>query len=258
MTVSYLKKQLQDQLPVLGVWSVVPSPAVCEILAHSGLDFVILDMEHGPYTVETIAQCMSAISAHHISPLVRLSGRNLEAAQVVLDSGAHGLVLPQIQNAAEALWVTQACQYPPNGIRGFNPFTKAGRFGHPTDRFPSLQTNDFSVSCVIVETREAYADLDAILAIPELDVVYLGVYDMSVALGVAGQVNSPAIQDFLQKSIQKIRAAKKHAGVLVKSPEEMQRYLNMGANFLVYCVDSWVIFQAFSSAMQSFKELIKH
>jgi 4-hydroxy-2-oxoheptanedioate aldolase len=133
--------------------------------------------------------------------------------------------------------------YPPQGSRGFHPFTRATGQGKKT-----ISNGDALIRTVIVETLKSYHDLDEILKIPELDVVYLGGYDMSVVLGVPGKLDDPKMVEFFRTSIPKIRNAGKAAGVYFRNSEDLARYQEMGANFFVYGVDSAIYIDAMGAA----------
>ena len=250
--VNFVSKKLAAGQPVLGIWSIINSPMVSEIAAAAGLDFQILDMEHGVFDAGSLDHSIRACESAGCSPLVRVAGLHPSAIQTCLDLGAHGIIVPQVKDHQAAGEVVQAMRYSPGGIRGFNPFTRAGGYaGVLSDATPKLK-DGFGLASIIIENRSAYEDLDKILAIPGLDMVYLGVYDMSVALGCAGHTKHPSVSRFVESSIPRIRKAGKAAGMMVTDPREMPRYLDMGANFMVYGVDSFIIREAMSAAVSGF------
>jgi len=257
MKANNLKAKLKMGAPVLGTWSIINSAMVSEILASSGLDFQILDMEHGVFDTGTVAASIRASESRGCSPLVRMPGLSAATVQKCLDMGAHGIIFPQIKSRGEAEEAVRSTLYGPEGERGFNPFTRAGNYsGRITEATPKLK-NGFALTSVIIENQSAYKELEAILEIPALDMIYLGVYDMSVALGCPGEMSNPLITSFLAEALPRIRRAGKAAGVMVKNKAEMSRYIDMGANFLVYGVDSFVIRQSFENAVADLKDLAK-
>lgn len=255
MTACPLKAKLASGQPVLGVWNVIAAPTVTEIFAMAGFDFGILDMEHGPFDLQALEAGVRACEAGGGAPLVRVPGVFPHLVQSALDVGAHGVVFPQIRSAADGRAAAAAARLPPHGTRGYNPFTRAGAYGGRPSGPDSRFAPDFPLTCLIVENLEATADLDAILAIPELDVVYLGVYDMSVALGHPGDTSAPAVVRFVEETAKRALAAGKHVGVMVKTPDEMARALDLGAGFLVYGVDSLIIRQAAQTATAALDRL---
>lgn len=247
--VNAIKRKLANGHTVLGIWSIIPSPMVVEILSLSGFDFAILDMEHGIFDTASLDACIRAVEVTGKVPLVRIPGMNPSAAQWALDIGAHGIVVPQVRDAQDAAAVVGMAKYAPLGQRGYNPFTRAANYANPANNRSGKLNNEFSLTCVIVESESALADLDAICATPSVDVVYMGIYDLSVALGVSGDTRHPRVVDVVERSIARIRAAGKAAGMMVRNSSDTARALALGANFLVYGVDSFLIREAAASAV---------
>lgn len=249
-----LLKKLQAGASILGTWTIIPSPINIEIIGSSGFDFQILDLEHGVFDLQSLENCIRSCESTGCSPLVRAPGILPHIVQNALDFGAHGIIFPQIKDAVSAQEALKALSYPPEGIRGYNPFTRAGNYHLGSTKKLS---NNFPLSSVIIENLKAYHELDKILEIKNLDVVYLGAYDMSVALDCAGDIENSKIQDFLNDSISRIRKAKKHAGVMVKNKEDIEKFNKLGANVLVYGVDTQMISTAAKNAKQLFDSTLK-
>jgi 4-hydroxy-2-oxoheptanedioate aldolase len=253
-TVNPLKAKLASGQAVLGVWSIIPSPVVVEIFALGGIDFAILDMEHGIFDVSALDSCVRACEAAGAAPLVRIPGLNPSAAQWALDLGAHGIVVPQVGNATDVEKVVKMAKYAPMGHRGYNPFTRAANYANPPDNRSGKLHNDFSLTCVIIENQSAVADLARICATPGLDVIYMGIYDLSVALGCNGDTKHPHVVEVVEVAIRQIRAAGKAAGMMVRSQQDIAKALTLGANFLVFSVDTFLIREAVTRAVSSFEK----
>lgn len=248
-TENALKAKLARGEPVLGIWSIIPSPVVVEILGLSGLDFTILDMEHGMFDMATLDGCIRAAESGGTVPLVRIPGMNASAAQWALDMGAHGIVVPQIRDAQDAGSVVDMAKYAPAGSRGYNPFTRAAQYANPPDNRAGKLNNAFSLTCVIIESAGALDDIEAICATPGVDVVYVGVYDLAVALGCDGNTKHPKIVEVLESSVRRIRASGKAAGMMVRSAQDIARAGELGANFLVFGVDTALLREAAVNAV---------
>ena len=252
MTQNPLKKKLASGKPVVGAWSLMPSPMVAENLAWAGMEFVIIDMEHGTFDPAAVDECVRACEAAGASPLVRIPGLNAAAAQWALDSGAHGIVVPQISGAAEAKSAVALAKFPPEGTRGYNPFVRASRYSGQRDVAGSTLHNDFTLACVIVENKLSLDALESICALPGLDVVYIGVYDLSAALGC--DVSDPQIAAIVSRSVATITKAGKVAGMMVRSPKEMKQAIGMGAKFIVVGVDTFLLREAAVNSVRAFAE----
>lgn len=244
-----LKAKLAAGRAVLGVWHIIPSTVVVELFALGGMDFAILDMEHGIFDVSALDACVRACESGGAAPLVRIPGLNASAAQWALDVGAHGIIAPQVNTAAESDSVVRMAKYAPRGQRGYNPFTRAALYANPPDNQSGKLNNDFSLTCVIIESQSALDNLDRICATPDLDVVYIGTYDLSVVLGCQGNTKDQRVLDVVASSVKRIRAAGKAAGVMVRSQADIAAALALGANFLVYGVDTALIRESVTRAV---------
>jgi 4-hydroxy-2-oxoheptanedioate aldolase len=147
------------------------------------------------------------------------------------------------------------CKLPPDGTRGYNPFTRAGNYLNLRNLAPAGKLeNAFGLTCVIVETKNALAELQAVCETPMLDMVYIGLYDLSVCLGFNGNTRDPALEKIVWDSVATIRKAGKAASIMVRSPREMSLALERGANALVWGVDTMVIGDAVSGVVRQLRE----
>ncbi|MNO35593.1 2-keto-3-deoxy-L-rhamnonate aldolase [compost metagenome] len=250
---NHLKNKLNNNEPLIGLWSIIPSPMMAEVIGLAGLDFQIFDMEHGVYDLNALDASIRACESSGCSPIVRVPEINQSTIQSVMDLGAYGIVVPQIIDKSSVERIIRYMRYAPEGVRGYNPFTRAALYSNPsTNKFGKLN-NSFGFSSIIIENQSSYEAIDEILSVEELDMVYLGVYDMSVALGCEGDVNHPVVLDFVEKSVKKIRDAGKAAGMMVKNEADIQQAKSIGANVLVYGVDTFIINRAIKEAINQVK-----
>lgn len=257
MSENPIKIKLAAGQPVLGTWSIISSPTVVEILALAGFDFLILDMEHGIYDQTALDACIRACEAAGCSPIVRVPGVNPSAAQWALDLGAHGIIVPQVDGAVSAATAVKMTKFYPAGSRGYNPFTRAALYAAPTSNQGGKLHNDFGLTSVIVENSAALDELGAILAIKDLDVVYVGVYDLSVTLGYEGNTQHPDVRRVLEQTIARVKAAGKAAGLMVRNRQDIADAINFGAHFLVNTVDTYILHEAARNAVTSFVQGMK-
>lgn len=243
-----------EDVPRLGCWSIVRSATIVEIAAQAGLDFIILDLEHGAHDIGDLEQAIRAAEGKGMAPFVRVPDLTASTFQRVLDLGAHGVVAPQVRTVADVEHVVRCCRFPPRGTRGYNPFTRAADYAAPAVAGQGKLAADFVTIAIIVETLEAYAALDEICAVPEVAVVYLGVYDMSLALGTDGDTSHPAVSAFVADAGARIRRAGKAVGLMVRSERAIDDALSLGATFLVWSVDSSVIYDAFRAPVTMLAE----
>ncbi len=257
MHLNPLKQKLSEGKPVLGLWSIIPSPVVSEIFGLAGMDFLIFDMEHGPIDLSGLDSCVRACESTGCSPLVRVPGVNQYTIQSVMDLGIHGVIIPQVLDEITTREALRCMKYAPEGIRGYNPFTRAASYANSADNKSGKLNNEFAFKSVIIENESACELIDAILTVEDLDMVYIGVYDLSIAMGCEGNTQHPTVTSFLEKAVRKTRDSGKVAGMMVHSEQEIARAMSLGANFLVYSVDSYFIHQSAVSIINSLNNLIK-
>ena len=243
ITENSLKQKLQDGKPVLGTWNTLGSPLVTEVLAQSGLDFQIIDLEHGPFMLDQIHLQVSACeNSPGCTPLVRVPANEEWMVLQALDQGAHGVVVPHIPNSDAARKLVSSVKYHPLGGRGFTPFSKAGGFTNRDIASYVERANNATVSVVIIESKEGLDKLDEVVAVEGADIVYFGAYDLSQALGHPGEVRHPAVMAAIEQGVQTVSAAGKWAGGFVpQSHDDIKWLLDMGMCFITYQVDSNIL-----------------
>lgn len=250
-----LKRKIKQGQPVLGLWNTIPSPILVEILGFSGFDFQILDMEHGVFDIGSLDACIRACESTGCAPIVRVPGIMQSVIQNALDLGAHGIIVPQVAGYESARQAVECTKFAPEGSRGYNPFIRAAKYANPKTNTVGKLTNEFGLTSIIIENKKSYEELEKILSIDDLDLIYLGIYDMSLALGCNGDVSHPDVTRFLEDSIKQIKLSGKAIGMMVKSKHEIEYAFNLGANVVVYGVDSNLIYQMGSTIVKDFKEV---
>ena len=169
----------RDEL-TLGAWCLLPNALSAEMLAKGGFDWVLVDMQHGCMDYETALNMIRAIDLGGVTPLVRVPWNEPGIIGRMLDAGAMGVVVPMIQNAEDARRAVDACLYPPAGRRSFGPIRVGTRDG--AGYFASA--NQRVAVIPMIETADALANVEAIAAVPGVDALFVGPFDLSIALGL--------------------------------------------------------------------------
>jgi 4-hydroxy-2-oxoheptanedioate aldolase len=233
-----LRRKLEEQRTLAGIWSVIPHSQVVGTLATAGFDFVILDCEHGGYDFASLEASIAACETGGAASIVRAPGADAFFIQRALDLGADGIVVPQIANVADAERAVRMAHFAPLGTRGYNPFTRGGFYGiTPARKYVA----GYPFTGVLVESPAAEAQLAAIVALPQLDLVYLGIYDYSVALGIPGEVDDPRVQAFVARAARIARDAGKAVGTTAMNAAQVERLTGAGINVLLWGTDTWLI-----------------
>ena len=209
-----------------------------ETLAQGGLDFQILDCEHGAYDFATLLPDILACERHACAPFIRVSGTDKIEVQRCLDLGARGLVFPQLTGPAEFARAAAMMDYGPAGTRGFNPFVRAGNYGTPSAK------SSRAWFIPIVETLEAAEQIESILQLARIDLVYIGVYDLSAQLGVPGQMDAPQLNALVDRILAACIAARKPASLMALTNAAAQHLIARGVRAVVHGVESHRLKQA--------------
>jgi 4-hydroxy-2-oxoheptanedioate aldolase len=236
------KARLRDKGFALGSFVEVGAPALVEILGLAGFDFAVIDCEHAAFSGELVGQLVRAAETADLAPLVRV--RNNEPGDVLeaLDLGAAGLHVPQVATRDDALRAVRASKFPPHGSRGFNPFVRAARYGAtPVEEFRRSADED-TLLVLHIEALESVGKVEEILAVPGIDVAFLGPYDLSQTLGIPGQVTHARVREAMRTIVRVAKPLGVAVGCFANNPEQAQLWLSEGISYLTYSVDS-VIFR---------------
>lgn len=212
---------------------------VGKIMRSCGFDFLFLDMEHTPVSSEVISQICVAAQDAGIAPIVRVPGLHDRTTIVhILDGGAQGIIFPHIDNADEAREAVSLCRYPPVGRRSV-------AYGLPHANYRAMPTaklvrdmEDQSLVAVMLETAGSITEADAIAAVDGVDILHVGMQDLSMEYGVPGELGHPE----MMRAMQQVAAAcTKHGKILglggCYAPEHLQTYLPLGVQFAVVTAD---------------------
>lgn len=253
---NYLKEKLESGKTVLGTWCIVPSPVLTDIICQSGIDFVIIDAEHGPISFET-AQLMSmAAESSHVSPVMRVGGVVESEILRSLDIGVHCVQVPNVYTKEQVEEIVAYAKYPPLGNRGFSPFTRAGGYHKSSAIELPSRANQNTMVAINVEGKEAIDNIDGILEIEGLDIVFIGLFDLSKAMGIPGQVDNPELLDKLKFLAEKVIMAGKFPGTITTSNESIHDFIEIGLRYIVHQVDCHVILDSFKQIKTCFDEAV--
>ena len=231
-----LRGKLAGGQPAIGIFSKVLDSAFVEAAGLAGLDFIILDNEHGHSSLETIHNHVRAARLGGVTSIVRVKGTDAHAIGSALDSGAGGVQVPNVETAEQARAAVQAARFHPLGARGVCRFVRAADYG-ARDRADYFSGSNECVLVLQVEGLEGVANLDAILAVPGFDVLFVGPYDLSQAAGKPGQIDAPEVRALIDRIAATAKAAGKALGIFCDTPEALARYREQGIAYIAHSVD---------------------
>lgn len=226
----------------LGTWAEIPSPYVTNVLATAGFDFSIIDMEHGIIDYNLAQNMVFAAHAADMQAYIRVPAIEESWVTRTLDTGCDGIIFPRVSSLVDAKEIVRLCCFAPEGERGFNPFVPAGKYHQVPSNYFESENKRIKIG-IILEGKEVFTQLDQILSIPQINIIYIGQYDLSMALGIPGQVANPEVLKIMDETVHKVISSGKSTGCMVHSVKEAKRVISQGFSFIVYKVDCEILFE---------------
>ena len=221
-----LKIMLREGKAVIGSTITVASAETAAQVAALGFDFLWIEMEHSPITLETLRNIILATRGLKAVPITRVPVNELWTAKRVLDAGSLGVIFPFCSTPELARQAVAACKYPPHGRRGSGPGLAAFRWP-AVEGYHTFADNNVLV-VIIVEEERAVEQIDAIAATPGVDVIFVGTSDLSFSMGYRGQSDHPRVQEALKKVVAAGKANGKFLGLPVKDSDQIKKYIDQG------------------------------
>jgi 2-keto-3-deoxy-L-rhamnonate aldolase RhmA len=226
---------------------------IASIFAQTGVDYILYDLEHTGYGYEALREVVSYNRGLAPVPLVRVPTNQYTYLARAVDAGAKGVMVPFVETAAQAKAVVDAVKYPPLGRRGagFGIAHDDYAGGDPAAKME--QANRDTLVIVQMESERTLAEIDAIAATPGVDVVFIGHFDLSNTMGLAGQVDHPRVQEASRRVIDACRRHNKAVGRMVMSEDAARRALDEGYRFICYATDVLLIQQPLAQAVAAIR-----
>ena len=232
-----MRESLRSGEAVVGTWVSLADPAVAELLAPD-FEFVVLDTEHTPNTLETVANCARAVDAAPGDPLpiARVAWNDPVRIKRILDLGVGGVMVPMVETPDEAEAAVAACRYPPEGIRGMAA-ARAHDYGRSFDEYVE-RANDDVLSILQVETEEGLSNVEEIAAVDGVDALFVGPADLSANLGVLGEWDSDAFVDAVERIVTAAQDAGTPGGTLGVDVDQLRAFDPFDYDYVIAGVDA--------------------
>lgn len=250
---NHLKAALATKTPQIGIWLSLASPYSSELLSDVGFDWLLIDAEHGPNDIPTILAQAQTIGAR-TNVVVRPPMTEAWMIKQVLDLGVQTLMIPMIESVDQARAVIAATLYPPKGIRGVGAGSaRASNFGQMSNY---VQNANHEICLILqVESRAGLAALPGILALNDVDCVFVGPADLAADMGYPGNSSAPEVQSAIDQALRQIVASGKAAGILTFDTASVPHYLGLGVTFVGVGSDVALLANAASGLAQKMKGL---
>jgi len=229
------------------------SSLTAEIAGQAGLDWLLIDLEHGAGDRHELLFQLQAIESTPTAPIVRVAWNDPVQFKRALDLGPSGIMVPYVQSAEEARRAVAAMRYPPAGVRGVASMHRACGFGSDFDEY-FRRADSQLLTVVQIETAAAVDHVDEIAAVDGVDVLFVGPMDLSISLGIARQWDHPVFSSAVNKVVSACRKAGKAAGTLVQSEDQIERSVSVGFSFLALSSDGAMVVQGMRGAVAAFRK----
>lgn len=254
--INQFKQQIQKGQKSYGIWNGIPHSYAAELCAGAGFDWVCIDMEHAPFDLSSVVQNLQAIQTHDVSAIVRIPSADPVLTKRLMDAGAQNILFPMIETADQAALIAKAMIYPPKGIRGVGTaLARAAQWNRVDDYF---KLADEQMCCIgQIESVKGVENIDEILKVEGLDVVFLGPADLAATMGYLGKPGHSEVVEIVKECIRKIVAAGKVAGFLTGSKELAQTYMEEEALMVGVGLDTILLSKATKTLAERYKAELK-
>ncbi|NOU96229.1 aldolase [Paenibacillus sp. LMG 31456] len=226
-----IKQMMKEGKSALGCFVGIYSPALAEILGHSGFDFVLIDNEHGSFSWSQVEEMIRACEVSGVTPIVRVVSSAPSEILKALDRGAKGVHVPQINTGEEARAVVAAAKFPPLGNRGVAYSVRAAQYGRNKGSSYLQQSNDDVLVCVHIETPQAVEQVDSIMQ-SGIDLAFVGPTDLSVSAGYPDQPDHPELKAMRDKVLASGRKYGVPVGILAPDRATLEQHRAWGADYI--------------------------
>lgn len=238
---------------LIGTFVTIPRVELVEALGAAGYDFVILDCEHGPFGIEALTPLIAAARGSGLVAIVRTPDTSPHIIGAALDVGADGVLSPRIPDLATADAVVRATRLPPTGDRGVNPFIRAASYGLDPEY---LRTeNSRRAAMIMIEDHGAVAQIEQIVALEELDCIFIGPFDLSAGAGAPGELDHPKVLSAVERTLQAARERRLATGAFAATPEAAAKWMEQGVNLIALSTDSAMASNGFRDSLQRARSL---
>jgi len=245
------KRGLAERASQIGLWCTLSSAYAAEAVAGAGFDWLLLDTEHSPGDVLSVLAQLQALSGYpNVAPVIRPAANDPVLIKRFLDIGAQTLLVPYVQNAAEARAAVAAIRYPPRGIRGVSALTRATQFGRVRDYAMRVERE----LCLLlqIETQAGLDALETICSVDGVDGIFIGPGDLAASLGHVGELDHPVVVTAIEDAIKRVVAAGKPAGILTGNATFAARCITLGTSFTAVGIDAGLLARGADALARNF------
>ena len=235
--ISRLKNKIKQSKLTIGSWLTIPNNSIAEIFATNNFDWLVIDLEHSSISLSEASEMIRVIDLAGNTPLVRITSNNEDQIKRVLDAGAHGIIVPMVNSQEDVNKILKSVYYNPIGNRGVG-LARAQGYGENFKEYNKWLKKNLIV-IIQIEHFEAVENLDSILSEKKIDAIFVGPYDLSASMGIAGNFENKKFKKAINKILTTAKKYKCLPGIHVVEPDEklLNKAIKEGFKFISYSVD---------------------
>ena len=232
------------------------SPGIAQILAVAGFDFFFIDMEHSPFNMETVADLIRTARLSGIAPFIRVPDLEYHLLSRPLDAGAQGLMVPRVDTPDQVRKVVSFMKYPPLGERGCAVLRGHSEYqAEPVKDFIE-GTNRETLVIIQIESKQAIDHIEDMVSIPGVDVALIGPNDLSISLGIPGELTHPLETESIDKVIAACNKYDVAAGIHTGDLDQLKNWMGKGMRFITWSGDIGMILNASRNALKTLRSVL--
>lgn len=249
-----LERGAIDMRQKIGTFFEIGGCGAIECLARGGFDYIIIDTEHSPYSVETTADYIRTAEAAGIIPYVRIGGMERQDVLRMLDIGAKALIVPNVENADQVRNLVKYAKFAPMGQRGYCPTRTSGWGFDSWVKDPQQYMEECNRRSLLIpqcETRGAYENIEEIVSIEGVDGIFVGPCDLSIALGIPMQMDSPVLENAILHILNVCKKAGKYTIIFAGNETQVRKWLDKGFDSVTYGLDAAFLIEGCKNAVEA-------
>ncbi len=250
------RENLKNEGCVYGPFMKTADSMFVEAAGIAGFDFVILDMEHGPVSLEHQQSNVRGALVRGVVPVIRVKDLAENTVGSALDIGALGIQVPQVKTAEQARQVVRYAKFYPYGMRGVCRFVRAAEYSN-MDKKEYFNASKDLLIIIQLEGIEALENIDEILEVEDIDILFVGPYDLSQSLGIPGEVDNPMVVEKMKLIVEKARAKGKVVGTFVDDMKMLEMWKKVGIQYLSYNVDVGIFMESCKDILDKIAKIEK-
>ena len=248
-----LKDRFRKGEILVGTWLNGPVASQVEIIGGAGFDFVILDSEHSSYGLDQCENLVRAADAVALPCLVRVAPGDAREVSKALDFGAQGIIVPHVSSEKEARASVRYAHFAPQGERGAAPTVRGARFGQTIWKDYLAQEMSKTMVVLQIEGKEGVEQLDSIMSVKGVDVIFVGTFDLSESLGVSGQLEHPRLLNAVEEIVIRARDRQVSVGLWMPKPEQVGPWIERGVQMITVANNDMIFFDACQAVAKAVK-----